>query len=108
MYVYTCMYVGLFACMIISLELSMVGSTHYTGQLCYMYIHVHIMTFLVEVYLHHLEDEEMTVSETDKQLRVTGRRVHAFQQTFQSLRRGSNGHVICTHLDQVYVGSSHN
>ena len=63
-----------------------------------MYIHI---TSLVEAYLDHLEDEEVAVSETDKQLRVARRRVHALQQTFQSLRGGSNARVI--HFASTYL-----
>ena len=45
-------------------------------------------------HLDHLEDEQVAVSEADKQLRITGRRVHPLQESLQGLgRRGGGGGV---------------
>ena len=37
------------------------------------------------VALDHLQDEQVAVSETDKEVWITGRRVHALQETLKSL-----------------------
>ena len=41
--------------------------------------------------LDHLQNEQVTVSETDKEFWVTWRRVHAFQESFQCLGGGGGG-----------------
>ena len=39
------------------------------------------------MYLNHLENEQVAVSEADKQLRVAGRRIHPLQESLQGLKR---------------------
>ena len=55
-----------------------------------MTVHVIVPCIAVlqhSLHLNHLENEQVTVSETDKEFRVTGRRVHALQEALQSLGR---------------------